>query len=106
MRLVVREARSMGFPSSLALAVARAESNFDAYAISHKGARGLMQIMPRTANGRKPAFLRAGAHAARVIEHRAGEGFAILTPALDLNRPDSTGAFRQHFIRDDLCQCF
>ena len=49
MRLVVREARNMGVPSALALAVARAESNFDPYARSHKGARGLMQIMPRTA---------------------------------------------------------
>ena len=49
MRLVIREARSLGVPSALALAVAHAESNFDPYARSHKGARGLMQIMPRTA---------------------------------------------------------
>lgn len=49
MRLVAHEARNMGVPTALALAVARAESDFDAYARSHKGARGIMQIMPRTA---------------------------------------------------------
>jgi len=49
MQLIVREARNLGVPSALALAVARAESDFNPYAISHKGARGLMQIMPRTA---------------------------------------------------------
>jgi len=49
MRLIVREARNLGVSPPLALAVARAESNFDPGAISHKGARGLMQIMPRTA---------------------------------------------------------
>ena len=47
--LIAREARSLGISTSLALAVARAESDFDPYALSHKGARGLMQIMPRTA---------------------------------------------------------
>ncbi len=36
-------------PTSLALAVARVESNFNAKAESHKGARGVMQIMPATA---------------------------------------------------------
>jgi len=49
MRMISREARDLGVSSSLALAIARAESNFNPYAISHKGARGLMQIMPRTA---------------------------------------------------------
>ena len=34
--------------ASLALAVAKVESNFRPYAISHKGAIGVMQIMPRT----------------------------------------------------------
>ena len=50
-RLVVREARNLGVPAALALAVARAESDFDVYARSHKGARGVMQIMPATARG-------------------------------------------------------
>lgn len=49
--LVAREARGLGVPVSLALAVAHAESNFDPRARSHKGARGVMQIMPRTAMG-------------------------------------------------------
>ena len=47
--MVAREAVNMGVPVSLALAVAHAESNFDPRAESHKGARGVMQIMPATA---------------------------------------------------------
>lgn len=49
--MVVEEADNMGVPPSLALAVAHAESHFDAFALSHKGARGVMQIMPATARG-------------------------------------------------------
>ena len=41
----------MRFPASLAMAVAHAESNFDPRALSPKGARGVMQIMPATARG-------------------------------------------------------
>ena len=47
--LVAAEARAMRFPVSLALAVARAESDFDPRVESRAGARGVMQIMPRTA---------------------------------------------------------
>lgn len=50
-RLVADEALRMRVPVSLALAVAHAESNFNPSALSHKGARGVMQIMPRTAKG-------------------------------------------------------
>jgi soluble lytic murein transglycosylase-like protein len=50
-QLVLREARRMDVPPALALAVAHAESNFNARAESHKGARGVMQIMPATARG-------------------------------------------------------
>ncbi len=50
-RLVVAEARNMGIAPDLALAVAHAESDFDPAVVSHKGARGVMQIMPRTAWG-------------------------------------------------------
>ena len=49
--LIVTEARAMDFPAALALAVAHAESYFDPTAESHKGARGVMQIMPATSLG-------------------------------------------------------
>ena len=51
-RMVVEEAlRSDRVPVSLALAVAEAESDFVADAVSPAGARGVMQIMPATARG-------------------------------------------------------
>ncbi len=49
--LVVREALLSDVPPELALAVAKVESNFNADALSSKGARGVMQIMPATAAG-------------------------------------------------------
>ena len=48
MSLVEAEARHMGVPVALALAVAHTESYFNPRVESHKGARGVMQIMPRT----------------------------------------------------------
>lgn len=51
-RMVVQEAMgSERVPPSLALAVAQAESDFVADALSPAGARGVMQIMPATAQG-------------------------------------------------------
>ncbi len=49
--MVVEEALELGLPVALALAVAKVESNFDPNALSVKGARGVMQIMPQTALG-------------------------------------------------------
>jgi len=40
------EASRAGLPPELVLAVIDVESNFDRFAISHAGARGLMQVMP------------------------------------------------------------
>ncbi|KAB7623220.1 lytic transglycosylase domain-containing protein [Alkalilimnicola sp. S0819] len=46
LRLVHREATRAELPPELVLAVIEVESNFQRYAISSAGARGLMQIMP------------------------------------------------------------
>jgi hypothetical protein len=52
MKMVSDEATRNGrVPVSLALAVARVESNFNDRAVSSAGARGVMQIMPSTAMG-------------------------------------------------------
>jgi soluble lytic murein transglycosylase-like protein len=47
--IIIEEAGRMKFPAALALAVAKVESDFVATVESHKGARGVMQIMPQTA---------------------------------------------------------
>jgi soluble lytic murein transglycosylase-like protein len=47
--LVTAEARNLGLPVALALAVAKVESDFRPHLESHKGARGVMQVMPATA---------------------------------------------------------
>src|SRR3972149_5460442 len=47
--LVDRIAREGGIEPDLVKAIIRVESNFDPYAVSRKGAQGLMQLMPGTA---------------------------------------------------------
>ncbi len=48
-KLIARLANQYDLAPSLVKAVIAAESNFQAEAVSHKGAQGLMQLMPATA---------------------------------------------------------
>jgi hypothetical protein len=48
-KLIAAEARRFDVDASLVSALIRAESNFEPRAVSRKGARGLMQLMPATA---------------------------------------------------------
>ena len=47
-KLIAEAAAATGLPPALIAAVIRTESNFDPAAVSHKGAQGLMQLMPAT----------------------------------------------------------
>lgn len=47
--LIAREAKAHDIDASLVSALIRAESNYQPRAVSRKGARGLMQLMPATA---------------------------------------------------------
>jgi transglycosylase-like protein with SLT domain len=48
-RVISAEAKRYGVDASLVSALIRAESNYEPRAVSRKGARGLMQLMPATA---------------------------------------------------------
>ena len=47
--IILKIAQKHSVPAALIHAIIRAESNYDAFAISAKGAMGLMQLMPDTA---------------------------------------------------------
>jgi soluble lytic murein transglycosylase-like protein len=47
--IIQKLARKHGVPADLVHAVIKAESNYDQFAVSQKGALGLMQLMPETA---------------------------------------------------------
>lgn len=47
--IVTETAREFGVPAQLIHSIIRAESDYDPNAVSHKGAVGLMQLMPATA---------------------------------------------------------
>jgi soluble lytic murein transglycosylase len=47
-RALVEASHEHGLPPALVLAVIEVESRFDSYAVSHKGALGLMQVLPST----------------------------------------------------------
>lgn len=59
--LIYEAAKKHGLNPALVAAVARAESSYDSQAVSHKGAQGLMQLMPATAE-------RFGVHGSQVFE--------------------------------------
>jgi len=84
--LIKKVARAEGLDADLLRAVVEAESNYDAEAISAKGALGLMQLMPETARGmgvtdpfHPVENLEAGArHLRRLIEKYGGQlGLAL-----------------------------
>jgi soluble lytic murein transglycosylase-like protein len=83
-------ARRHGLNPSLLAAVARVESRFDPRAVSHRGARGLMQVMPATGRrlGLRPAELfdpeknlDAGARYLRQLADRFGDDLALVLAA-------------------------
>jgi hypothetical protein len=73
--MVVDEAGRQNLSVALALAVAETESNFDPYARSHVDARGVMQILPKTAE--EDLGVRASSLYNPRVNIRAGVRFLI-----------------------------
>ncbi len=78
--LIRRTAKLHQLPPALVKAVIRAESNFDPAARSHKGAMGLMQLMPQTAREmgvgdpwRAEENIRGGTRYLRAMVNRFGD---------------------------------
>jgi soluble lytic murein transglycosylase len=53
-KIILEESDRYGYDWELILAIIITESQFDPWAKSHKGARGLMQVMPNTAEWLSP----------------------------------------------------
>ena len=77
--LIEREAKAFDIDAALVSALIRAESNYEPRAVSRKGARGLMQLMPATARRlsvRKPfdpaANVKGGVRYLRELVDRFG----------------------------------
>ena len=78
--LIDREAKKQNLDASFVSALIRAESNYEPRAVSRKGARGLMQLMPATAKRlsvRKPfdpaSNVRGGVQYLRELVDRYGQ---------------------------------
>ncbi len=78
--LIDREAKNQNIDASFVSALIRAESNYEPRAVSRKGARGLMQLMPATAKRlsvRKPfdpaSNVRGGVRYLRELVDRFGQ---------------------------------
>ncbi len=78
--LVEKASKKYGLPDTLIKSIIQVESNFDAEALSPKGAMGLMQLMPKTAaqyHIKKPYFpeanIDAGSkHLKKLLKHYDG----------------------------------
>lgn len=91
LRLIHREATRAKLPPELVLAVIQVESNFDRFAISEAGARGLMQVMPFWLNelGRPEDNLFD-------VQTNLRFGCTILRYYLDMEKGDRTRALARY----------
>ena len=91
---IISQAKRHDIAPSLALAIAKVESNFNPEALSHSGAKGVMQIMPRTA---EQAF---GVSRERLFEPEINIELGIKFIKVDLPEPlaPTTTTFSPGFI--------
>ncbi len=91
LRLVHREARRADLDPQLVLAVIHVESLFDRFALSHAGARGIMQVMPFWKNeiGRPEDNLFD-------LETNLRYGTTILAYYLDMENGDEVGGLARY----------
>jgi len=87
-----------GVPEKLVSAVIRVESGFNARAISRKGARGLMQLMPQTASslGVRDTFdprenIDGGVRHLRALMERFGDNLPLVLAAYNAGERAVTG---------------